>query len=412
MAARRNNTMSASAAEKAGKERVRKAKPRKTAAQQEARKARRAELKDAFIKYIRAEAQRLGVVGRSGMTRPALINAILRVEFDGAKKIARLPKTKEQKAQEKAERQAKQSKLARRQGRGPFRLLLFKDEGDGLVFAGNLGPYVAARGAQVDAKTMLRRMAGDEAVLDHAGTVEDLEDSGSELSRRVAKVAQGGLAADGWVAWSEKGDDGEELAAAIIVKYPKGDKAALRGGRADEDIDALRNPRRRGAGRGGQGGQGGRSNPRVSFQTRQGPVSFNTRSNGGRSVGARGNKSRSGEIDLGPVDRETVDGYYEDGRPYVSQLVRYDPEAMYHWQTILIYMVGNGKSPRSYLHGLERAVEYMDVSGLSSEGLFGAKGKAAGRTVRFGAAPSNKVTAADFDLAYRAIVRAVKAMRA
>jgi hypothetical protein len=297
MAARRNNTTPA-----AGKAK--------------ARKARRAELKDAFVDYVRAEAGRLGIAGRSGMTKADLINAILRAEFDGVKagdkaqaKIKQIQEKAEQKLEnelmlvkqkyEKKAEDTKESRARRRKKferllqRGPFRLLLMKDDNDGtgIRFVGNLGPYVAGRGAQVDAKTLLRRMFGKELRLDNAGARAALETTASNFVESIEAGMPGSKIADVWFARHRKGsghDPNRAMGAAFVVSVRPGETSreqALAPGQAEEDVNALRNPRRRGAGR---GGQGGRSNPRVSFQTRQGPVSFNTRSNG-----ARGNSSAS-----------------------------------------------------------------------------------------------------------------------
>ena len=266
--------------------RARAPKPRKTADQKAARAARRTELKAAYVDFLRDTAGKLGIDGRSGMTKDALINAILRAEFSPSKRV------KVTKTEAKREITARKKEMSKHRERGPFRTILLRaDARGGLSIYGDLGPYAAARGAQVDAKTMLRRMVGPRRVdaygkldfgpkLIHQETVEDLAANTGGITDSL-RDETGGEPVDGWIA-IDKDDKGREvvLGAAFIVKFKaKDEKQAKIAFAAADTPDALRNNGRR-----------SRANPRVSFKTADGrSVSFNARRNaGGESINKYG----------------------------------------------------------------------------------------------------------------------------
>ena len=124
-------------------------------------------------------------------------------------------------------------------GKGPYRVVLAKT---GKVY-GDLGPYVTARAGLSDAKTLLRRMAP--AGEYRLSNVEGQKSAGKKFAQ--------GVIVDGYVAQGSP-DIG---AGAFVIRV--GDTAATR---KDVFPKGLRSNRRN------------RRNPRVSFQTKDGPVSF------------------------------------------------------------------------------------------------------------------------------------------
>ncbi len=300
---------------------TRRPKARKTADQKAARAARRTELKAAYVDFLRDQAGKLGIDGRSGMTKDALINAILRAEFSPSKR------KKVTKTEAKREITARKKEMLKLQGRGPFRLIVATAQADGsLSIYGDLGPYAAARGAQVDAKTLLRRMVGDGPKLIHQGTVEGLAANTGGMTTAL-KEATGGKPVDGWVAVAEL-DNGEEevLGAAFIVKYEAKDKKQAKiAFKAADTPAALRNNGRR-----------SRANPQVSFKTADGrSVSFNARRNAGG--GARANAG-TGSVTLSP---SAGDRAYQRGRAAAMKLVPFEPNAMHYWQDAAVYLAGH-----------------------------------------------------------------------
>lgn len=309
-------------------------KPRKTADQKAARAARRTELKAAYVDFLRDTAGRLGIDGRSGMTKDALINAILRAEFSPSKRV------KVTKTEAKREITARKKEMSKHRERGPFRTILLRaDARGGLSIYGDLGPYAAARGAQVDAKTMLRRMVGPRRVdaygkldfgpkLIHQETVEDLAANTGGITDSL-RDETGGEPVDGWIA-IDKDDKGREvvLGAAFIVKFKaKDEKQAKIAFAAADTPDALRNNGRR-----------SRANPRVSFKTADGrSVSFNARRNAGG--GARStSRANAGTV---TVKGDFCEYLYQQGRAAAMKLVPFEPKAMHYWQDVAVYFAGH-----------------------------------------------------------------------
>ena len=217
-----------------------------------ATRARRAKLAEDPVEYLRAKAAKLDIPGRSSMNKQALVKAIDLAQSGKA------PKRKPtQKARQKAAA-AKKREASVGYGRGPFRLVIAKDD----AIYGNLGPYASARAALSDAKTLLRRMA----------PVKGYALSNTEAQSFVGQSYAGGKIVDGYVVQSKGGTDLN--AAAFAVKVGKGSKAAYA---ADKIPPKLRNR--------------GRRNPRVSFQTKDGPVSFMAKKK--RNAGARSNGNKS-----------------------------------------------------------------------------------------------------------------------
>lgn len=231
--------------------RTNKATAKKTDAEKAARRARTASLKEATVDTLKAEAKQKGL--QVGGTKAELVARIVRAEFSPAKR-EKLTLTE---ARAKLAAKKKQKRVW--QGRGPFRLLVLTAEGG---VTANLGPYAAARGAQADAKTLLRRMVGDGPMLSHTAAEEQMPELADEF-----KKTTGGTVVDGWVALSKSEDpdeDGEELASAWIIKFTKNDDKAFAGGKTPK---ALRNPL-------------------VTFNTRKGPVSFEAKGTRSRTNGA------------------------------------------------------------------------------------------------------------------------------
>jgi len=334
--------------------RARAPKPRKTADQKAARAARRTELKAAYVDFLRDTAGKLGIDGRSGMTKDALINAILRAEFSPSKRV------KVTKTEAKREITARKKGMLKHQERGPFRTVLLRaDARGGLSIYGDLGPYAAARGAQVDAKTMLRRMVGPRRVdaygkldfgpkLIHQETVEDLAANTGGITDSL-RDETGGEPVDGWIA-IDKDDKGREvvLGAAFIVKFKaKDEKQAKIAFAAADTPDALRNNGRR-----------SRANPRVSFKTADGrSVSFNARRNAGG--GARANAG-TGAVTLSP---SAGDRAYQRGRSAAMKLVPFEPSAMHYWQDAAVYLAGHDfdENLDQFVSGMNGDPDYVEA---------------------------------------------------
>ena len=221
------------------------ARTNKAASKAAATRKRRAKLAEKPLATLRAEARGLAIEGRSGMDKAALVKAI-----DEAKTGKRSKPKPTQKAR-KAAAVAKKRESQARHGRGPYRLVIAKNN----AIYGNLGPYASARAALSDAKTLLRRIA----------PVKGYALSNVEAQSFVGKTFAGGKVVDGYVVASRGGPDLN--AAAFAVKVGKGSKAAY----ADDKIPAaLRNN-----GRGRKRRKNPRKNPRVSFKTKSGKrVSF------------------------------------------------------------------------------------------------------------------------------------------
>ena len=163
---------------------------------------------------LRKRAKDAMVSGYSSMTKAEIVKAIVVAESGKEKKrqTYSLGEAKERLAR------GRKQKL---QGRGPFRLVLVKD---GAVYA-DMGPYAAARGAQADAKTLLRRVVGDTHKLSHEAAIEAID------SDPTMDKAMGGKVVDGWIAIIKDEDEAmgaEEIdAQAWVVKHDRKDKNAL-----------------------------------------------------------------------------------------------------------------------------------------------------------------------------------------
>ena len=176
-----------------------------TAKKTAATRKRRAKLTDKPTEYLREQASKLDIPGRSGMNKAALVKAI-----DQAKSGTG-PKRKPTQAARKTAATAKKAASSQRKGKGVFVLYIAKGE----TVYGKLGPYGSARSGQVDAKVFLRKMA---AKGDHTLSHTD----GMEF---VGDRYEGGEIVDAWVAVPSGGAEDTE-AAAFVVKYPKGSKVA------------------------------------------------------------------------------------------------------------------------------------------------------------------------------------------
>ncbi len=337
-------------------------KPRKTADQKAARAARRTELKDSYVDALRDTAGKLGIDGRSGMTKDALINAILRAEFSPSKR------KKVTKTEAKREITAQKANMKRLQGRGPFRTILLRaDAQGGLSIYGDLGPYAAARGAQVDAKEMLRRMVGPRRKdaygkdefgprLVHQETVEELAANTGGMTDELRGMT-GGEPVDGWVA-VDQDDRGREvvLGAAFIVKFQAGDKKQAKIAFKPADTPAaLRNNGRR-SGR----SAGSRANPRVSFKTSDGrSVSFNARRNAG-SGGRSTSRANASAVTLSP---SAGDRAYQRGRAAAMKLVPFEPNAMHYWQDAAVYLAGHDfdENLDQFISGMNGDPDYVEA---------------------------------------------------
>lgn len=192
------------------------ARTNKAASKAAATRKRRAKLAEKPLATLRAEARGLVIEGRSGMNKAALAKAIDEAKTGKGRK----PKPT-QKAR-KAATAAKKRESQARHGRGPYRLVIAKNN----AIYGNLGPYASARAALSDAKTLLRRIA----------PVKGYALSNVEAQKFVGETFAGGKVVDGYVVTSRGGPDLN--AAAFAVKVGKGSKAAY----ADDKIPAaLRN---------------------------------------------------------------------------------------------------------------------------------------------------------------------------
>ena len=192
------------------------ARTNKAASKAAATRKRRAKLAEKPLATLRAQASTLGIQGRSGMNKAALAKAIDEAKTGKGRK----PKPT-QKAR-KAAASAKKRESQARHGRGPYRLVIAKNN----AIYGNLGPYASARAALSDAKTLLRRIA----------PVKGYALSNVEAQKFVGETFAGGKVVDGYVVTSRGGPDLN--AAAFAVKVGKGSKAAY----ADDKIpSALRN---------------------------------------------------------------------------------------------------------------------------------------------------------------------------
>jgi hypothetical protein len=171
-------------------------------------------LAELSVADLRKRAKDAMVSGYSSMTKAEIIKAIVVAESGKEKKrqTYSLGEAKERLAR------GRKQKL---QGRGPFRLVLVKD---GAVYA-DMGPYAAARGAQADAKTLLRRVVGDTHKLSHEAAIEAID------ADPTMDKAMGGKVVDGWIAIIKDEDEAmgaEQIdAQAWVVKHDRKDKNAL-----------------------------------------------------------------------------------------------------------------------------------------------------------------------------------------
>ena len=202
---------------------TKKSSSAKATATRKANAARRKALGASPVEYLQSMAGDLGIVGRSALNKAALISAIIRYESGKGPKVK--PSAKERR---KAISERKASD-AQRLGRGPFRLVLIKDNAP----YGDLGPYASARAGLSDAKTLLRRMA-------KAGQYQL---SNTEAQFSVGRTLASGKIVDGYVAMPI-GDAPDIAAAAFVVQYDKTDKVAYS---EDAFPKAIRNNGRRNA---------------------------------------------------------------------------------------------------------------------------------------------------------------------
>ena len=363
---RRNNAQSST-----GAKAVRKARAPKSAEAKAARAARKKVLGEMYADQLREVAAGLNITGRSGMGKAELVAAILKAEGGGKKR-----KTYTLTA---AIKTRTANKLSQRQGEGTFMLVLL-DGGGGMV--GELGPYAAARGAQVDAKSLLRRMVGGDAILSHEAAVEQIAEAPPGIKDMEKLV--GGKVADGWIALDIETDDvqGE----AWVVRIPKAD-SGLREGSGVQKL--LRNTARKPA------RKPTAKNPRVSFRTADGrAVNFNARRNGALVSAAR--PRSNGPKHLTDAQRREVDSLYQMGHSSVNLLTGREPAAFVYWQDILTYAVGNDYNVDRFL----RAVQAGDPNGLMVDD------RAKGSTVI--ASVARKVTWSDFTKAINALRRAMR----
>ena len=166
---------------------------------------RRAKLAEKPVEYLRAQASKLDIPGRSGMNKAALVKAI-----DQAKSGTG-PKRKPTQAARKKAATAKKAASSQRKGKGVFVVYIAK----GRAVYGKLGPYGSARAGQVDAKVFLRKMAPkSKYTLSHTDGMDMVGDS-----------YEGGEIVDAWVA-APIGSAKDINAAALVVKYPSGSKIA------------------------------------------------------------------------------------------------------------------------------------------------------------------------------------------
>lgn len=210
-----------------------------TPAQAEARKAKAAETRAAKNDYrewakqdLVVQAKTLGITGASSAPKEVLITAIVNAEqVDSGRRKGKKKLTAAEKAAVREEQRA--MKLAQRdwKGRGPFRLIVMLN---GVQYA-EMGPYASARGAQSDAKTLLRRMAPVQFYMIRHGVRPDDTDGGDDEEESLNEGPEfgfpfaGGTAEDGWYTAPKKAAEnlpGTIEADAFVVKMPKDGKKA------------------------------------------------------------------------------------------------------------------------------------------------------------------------------------------
>lgn len=361
---RRNNAQSST-----GAKAVRKARAPKSAEAKAARAARKKALGEMYADQLRDVAAKLNITGRSGMGKAELVAAILKAEGGGKKRktytLTEAIKTRTA------------NKLSQRQGTGTFMLVLIDGNG-GMV--GELGPYAAARGAQVDAKSLLRRMVGGDSILSHEAAVEQIAEAPPGIKDMEKMV--GGKVADGWIGLDK--ETGDTTGEAWIVRIPKADSGLDPSSKVQKLLrNTSRKPARKPTAK----------NPRVSFRTADGrTVNFNARKNGAPAARPRSN----GPKHLTDAQRREVDSLYQMGHSAVSLLTGREPAAFVYWQDILTYAVGNDYNVDRFL----RAVQAGDPNGLLVDD------RAKGSTVI--ASVARKVTWSDFTKAINALRRAMR----
>jgi hypothetical protein len=325
---RRNNAQSSTGAEAA-----RKARAPKTAEAKAARAARKKALGEMYADQLREVAAKLDITGRSGMGKAELVAAILKAEGGGKKR-----KTYTLTA---AIKTRTANKLEARQGDGTFLLVLLDGNGH---MVGELGPYAAARGAQVDAKSLLRRMVGKGAILSHEAAVEQIAEAPPGI--KDMEKAVGGKVADGWITLDK--ETRMTRGEAWVMRIPKADSGLP----ADSKVQKLlRNTARNTA----------RKNPRVSFRTADGrTVNFNARKNGAPVTAPR--PRSNGPKHLTAAQAAKVDGLYAQARPVVLPLTSRAPNACMALQDALIFAVGQGKGAAQ----LVKAIEKHDAAGVNA----------------------------------------------
>ncbi len=154
-------------------------------AKAEETRALRAALNAQPLSELRATAKEEGIKGYSTKTKAELVALLVRRHQGKGPKREKVTLTE-------AKKRLAAGRTRTLKGRGPFRLVIVKD---GNVYA-DLGPYAAARGAQTDAKTLLRRVVGDTHSLLNRSAQEAIDAGEVEASA----FGPGTRVVDGWVA--------------------------------------------------------------------------------------------------------------------------------------------------------------------------------------------------------------------
>lgn len=192
------------------------------------------------LSELRAAAKEEGIKGYSTKTKAELVSLLIRRHQGKGPKREKVTLTE-------AKKRLAAGRTRALKGRGPFRLVIVKD---GNVYA-DLGPYAAARGAQTDAKTLLRRVVGDTHSLLNRSAQEAIDSGEVEASA----FGPGTRVVDGWVAalkQEAEAEGAEEIdAQAWVIGHPtaaqarkktKGAKAAHEAAFAPASVPAaLRN---------------------------------------------------------------------------------------------------------------------------------------------------------------------------
>lgn len=195
----------------------------------------REKLKAKNVDQLKKMLKKKGIVGYSSLSKRQLINAVMRGGLPGSGRHSA--------------------------GTGAFKLVIKR----GRESIAEIGPYTTGRAAAVDLKELLRRMA----------PIEDYQISqaaGREYLGKKLPGSNGGVIADGYVVLPKADVEDPDLAG-FVLRYPSGSKKAYVGVKTKGPATAAR-PNR---GRKKTRRKSKKRNPRVSFQTKDGPVSFWTK---------------------------------------------------------------------------------------------------------------------------------------